>query len=205
MAASWSIVEEKRALRRAMRARREGMSADERARAAVAVAARLASLPELAAARVVSGYLATRGELDPSAALAAAAARGAVVAYPRVSEERPRLRFHRVSSEADLRLGAFGILEPPPDAPELPLEALDLVLVPGLAFDGRGGRLGYGGGYYDEVAARLRAAGRGFLVGVGFDFQLIESCPAGEGDVAIDCVVTDARLCRRASEGKQGS
>ena len=73
-----------------------------------------------------------------------------------------------------------------------------MLLVPGLAFDGQGRRLGYGGGYYDETVRRLRGrgTGRGFLVGVGFDFQLIDHCPAGEGDVTIDCVVTDARVVR---------
>jgi 5-formyltetrahydrofolate cyclo-ligase len=198
MAAGWSTVDEKRALRRAMRARREALASDERARAAEAAAARLAGLAEFAAARVISGYLPTRGEIDPAPALAMAAARGATVVYPRVTADRPRLRFHRITDPASLRAGAFGILEPPADSPELALVEIDLVVVPGLAFDPRGRRLGYGSGYYDEAAALLRAAGRGFLVGVGFDFQLLESCPAGDGDIHLDCVVTDARLVRSA-------
>ena len=103
---------------------------------------------------------------------------GGTVVYPRVTAERPRLRFHRILDDGELELGAFGILEPSPSSPEVRIEALDVVLVPGLAFDLEGRRLGYGGGYYDEVAALLRAAGRGFLVGVGFDFQIVERCPA---------------------------
>jgi 5-formyltetrahydrofolate cyclo-ligase len=97
---------------------------------------------------------------------------------------------------AQLTPGAFGILEPPAGCREVPVEEIEVLLVPGLAFDPAGRRLGYGGGYYDEVAARLRAAGKGFLLGVGFDFQLIETCPAGPADVAIDCVVTEARVVR---------
>lgn len=92
--------------------------------------------------------------------------------------------------------GAFGVQEPASSCPEISIADLDVVVMPGLAFDQRGARLGYGGGYYDEVAARVRAGGRGFLVGVGFDFQLLERCPAGEGDVHIDCVVTDAQVVR---------
>ena len=65
----------------------------------------------------------------------------------------------------------------------------------------QGRRLGYGGGYYDELAQRLRAHGRGFLVGLGYDFQLVERCPTGDGDVALDCIVTDARVVR--CDGKQ--
>ena len=202
MAAAWSLIEEKRALRKVMRARREALDPAERLRCWRGLGRLLAALPELAAAGSVSGYLPTRGEIDPSAALSAFAARGGIVVYPRVVAERPRLRFHQVTDEGELAAGAFGILEPPADCREIPLEALDVVLVPGLAFDAEGRRLGYGGGYYDEVGARLRAAGRGVLVGVGFDFQLVARCPAGEGDVAIDCVVTDARVVRCAPERK---
>jgi 5-formyltetrahydrofolate cyclo-ligase len=70
------------------------------------------------------------------------------------------------------------------------------MILPGLAFDRDGRRLGYGGGYYDEAVGRLRAAGRGFLVALGYDFQLVERCPAGDGDVTVDCVVTDAQVVR---------
>jgi 5-formyltetrahydrofolate cyclo-ligase len=206
MAEVWSLIDEKRALRKVMRARREALDPADRLRGSRAVAERLGELPELAAARAVSGYVSTRGELDPSRALAAVAARGGVVAYPRVCSERPRLRFHPVNDEATLAVGAFGIFEPAADSPEIPLEELDVVLVPGLAFDEEGRRLGYGGGYYDEVAERLHArkGRRGILVGVAFDFQLVARCPAGDGDVAIDCVVTDARVvrCGRETERK---
>lgn len=196
MAAGWSLIEEKRALRRAIRARREALSLDERARAAGAVSARLSALPEFQSARVVSGYLPTRGELDPGAALAAAAGRGATIVYPRVTAERPRLRFHPVASPELLRVGAFGILEPPADSAEVAIDRIDCVLVPGLAFDAQGRRLGYGGGYYDEAGALLRAAGRAFLVGVAFEFQMIDCCPTGDGDVVLDCVVTEDRVVR---------
>ena len=161
-----------------------------------AVGEALLALPELVGARVFSAYVPTRGELDVSLVVAERVAAGATVVYPRVAIERPRLRFHVVEPETPLKVGAFGILEPPADAPEVPAEAIDVVLVPGLAFDIEGRRLGYGGGYYDELAQRLRAHGRGFLVGTGFDFQLIDRCPTGDDDVSLDCIVTDARVIR---------
>jgi len=148
-----------------------------------------------------SAFVPTRGEVDLSEAIAARASSGAQLALPRVFPDPPRLRFFAVTPETPLSPGTYGILEPPTDAPEVSAEELDVLLVPGLAFDLSLRRLGYGGGYYDETARRLRGAalnpGRGFLVGVGFDFQLIPNCPAGEADVAIDCVVTDARVVRR--------
>jgi 5-formyltetrahydrofolate cyclo-ligase len=191
-----SLVDEKRALRRMMRASREGVAAGERGRMGLAASEALLALPELQAARVFSAYVPTRGELDISAMVAQRVAAGATVVYPRVATERPRLRFHVVVGETPLNVGAFGILEPPVDAPEIPAEAIDVVLVPGLAFDAEGRRLGYGGGYYDELAQRLRAHGGGFLVGLGYDFQIIERCPTGDGDVTLDCIVTDARVIR---------
>ena len=163
------LLEEKRALRHTMLARRQEVSPEERARLSAAMTARLEALPELLAAHAsggtVAGFVAlpAKGEVDPAAALAAAHARGAKVA-----------------------------------APEVDVERIDVMLLPGLAFDRSGRRLGYGGGYYDEAAGKLRAAGRGFLVGLAYDFQLVEGCPAGEADVGVDCVVTDRQVVRCA-------
>ncbi len=185
-----------------MALRRKALPVDLRARESAAVAARLLELPEFATAHVVSAFAAMHSELDPSAVVDVAIERGISVVYPRVSDTRPRLRFHRVVGRGDLRRGAFGILEPGADAPEVAAVDIDLMLMPGLAFDDRGRRLGYGGGYYDEVGALLRAAGRGFLVGVAFTCQLVERCPAGPGDVGVDCVVSAARLIRHATVGQ---
>jgi 5-formyltetrahydrofolate cyclo-ligase len=196
-----SLVEQKRALRQLMRTRRERLDVAERVRASRAAAQLLAGVPEFQAARLFSAFVPTRGEIDLSEAIEARVAGGARLALPRVFPDPPRMRFFAVTAETPLRPGSFGILEPPPEAQEIAAAELDVLLVPGLAFDPSLRRLGYGGGYYDETARRLRGAalnpGRGFLVGVGFDFQLIPSCPAGEADVAIDCVVTDVRVVRR--------
>src|SRR4051812_14478621 len=102
MAAAWSLIEEKRALRKVMRARREALDPAERLRCWRALGQNLAALPELRSAGAVSGYQPTRGEIDPSAGLASVAARGSIVAFPRVVAERPRLRFHQVTEETDL-------------------------------------------------------------------------------------------------------
>jgi 5-formyltetrahydrofolate cyclo-ligase len=186
-----------------MAERRDVLSPQDRAALSRAASARLLALPELGAApgRTLSGYAAVRGEIDPSAVLDAARVAGATVTLPRVVSSRPRLRFHRVATGDTLISGRFGLLEPDPEAPEVPVEHLDVVIVPGLAFDAGGRRLGYGGGYYDEVGARVRSAGRGVLVGFGYDFQVVDLCPWGEGDVVLDLLVTDARVMRPGPEG----
>jgi 5-formyltetrahydrofolate cyclo-ligase len=198
------LQDEKRALRRAMAERRQQLPAAESQRLSLLAAAHLTSVPAFSApaTRTIGGFLSIRGEADPAPALAEARARGAVVVFPRVEPTPPRLRFHRADSVADLVPGPFGLLQPAASCPELPVETIDFVLVPGLAFDLGGRRLGYGGGYYDEAAARLRAVdssspgGRGLLVGFGYDFQIVPHCPAGPDDVLIDWVVTDQRAVR---------
>jgi len=200
------LLEEKRALRRAMSERRQLASTDERARASAAVNARLQALPELVAASTkggtVAGFvaLAARGEIDPAHALAAARAAGARVVLPRVSAQAPRLRFHDAdpAEPSHMAAGPHGLLEPVATAAEVDAAAIDVMILPGLAFDRRGNRLGFGGGYYDEAAGKLRAAGRGVLVGVAYDFQIVDDCPAGPADVGVDCVVTDRQVVRCA-------
>ena len=187
-----------------MMARRQAVLPEDRVRMSAAAVARLEALPEMMAVSTaggtVAGYvaLATKGELDPAPALAGAHASGARVALPRVSASAPRLRFHAVDpgDGSALGPGAFGLMEPLPSHDEVPVESIDLMILPGLAFDRQGRRLGYGGGYYDEAAGRLRAAGRGFLVGLAYDFQVVDRCPADENDVDIDCLVTDRGVVR---------
>ena len=191
-----TLDERKRVLRRDMRARREVLGErDVRERSAEACA-RLLARAELAADRVagraVAGYLAVRGEIDPSAALAGLRARGARIALPRVTATSPRLVFHLVAPGTVLRAGAFGIPEPAPDAPEVALADLALLIVPGVAFDPAGRRLGFGGGYYDGVIDEARGAGA-VAIGLAYDFQIVDDCPAGPADVGVDAIATDVR------------
>jgi 5-formyltetrahydrofolate cyclo-ligase len=186
-----------------MAERRAGLSAAERDRCARAACARVLALPALVVARAraaaagkapcLSGYVGIHGELDPAEALAAARAAGFIVALPRIDTTSPPwLRFHEATAE-DLAPGPHGLSEPLPSWPEIAVEDLDVMLVPGLAFDAAGGRLGHGGGYYDAAGRRLRSAS-GVMIGFAFDFQIVERCPTDAHDVAVDVVVTDARV-----------
>jgi len=110
---------------------------------------------------------------------------------PRVQGRR--LEWARVDAWDDLVPGPFGIAAPPPDAPARILRAGDVVLVPGLAFDARGWRLGRGGGFYDrafppDVPGPL-------LVGVAYAFQLLDAVPHDSRDRRVDAIVTEGGLC----------
>lgn len=91
--------------------------------------------------------------------------------------------------DRDVVHGKFNIREPAATCPEQPLNRLDLVLVPGIAFDPRGGRLGRGRGYYD----RLLAAVNGLKCGVAFDEQIVDAVPVGPMDVRLNCILTPTR------------
>jgi len=188
-----------------MAERRAGLPAPEREACARAAVTRLMALSALARRpdppACFSGYVAIRGELDPASALEGARAAGYVVALPRIDASwPPRLRFHRVSGPTDLCDGPHGLTEPVASCPGIALEEIDVMLVPGLAFDGAGRRLGQGGGYYDGAGRDLRerrsAAGRlpAVLIGFAYDFQVVDTCPADERDVAVDLVVTERRV-----------
>jgi 5-formyltetrahydrofolate cyclo-ligase len=191
-----TLDESKRALRRDLRARREALAADDVRARSVAACARLLARPELAAERLrgraVAGYVAVQGEIDPAAALAGVRARGARVVLPRVSAVSPRLRFHLVAPGAVLLAAGLGIPEPEEGTPEVALDDIALLIVPGVAFDAAGRRLGFGGGYYDSVIGAARDAGA-VAIGIAYDFQIVDECPAGPADVGVDAVVTDVR------------
>ena len=100
-----------------------------------------------------------------------------------------------------LRTGRFGLTEPPETAPGDPRAGRwRSMIVPGLAFDAAGRRVGFGGGYYDGVIDEARAGGAA-VIGFAYDFQIVDRCPAGADDRAVDLVVTDARVIRAAAAG----
>ena len=199
--AELSLREEKRALRRAMAEQRDALTQAQREAMTASAVEQFLDLPETRVARTVAGFVSTRSEIDTEPLLDQLRQRGVDVVLPRVSTGLipPRLRFHRVQRRSELVFGIFGLLEPGPDLPELAAHEIDLFMVPGLAFDKRGARIGYGGGYYDELAAYVHAhpdATTARFVGYSFDFQLVETCPSGEWDVPLDTIVTDERVVR---------
>lgn len=109
---------------------------------------------------------------------------------PRI--EGSRLEFFSVRSWSDLRPGAYGVLEPTRGAGAVRVIPGDAVVLPGLAFDRSGHRLGRGGGFYDRAFAGARA--QPLLIGAGYAFQLLPQVPHGTGDRRVDVVATDRGL-----------
>jgi 5-formyltetrahydrofolate cyclo-ligase len=180
----------KAALRAAALAARDALSDEVRAAAAEAVAAR--GMPfEITPGDVVAGYFPIRSEIDPHPLMRKLAAQGARLALPAVTARGRSLIFRAWSVGDRLMVGALGIPEPSPAAAEL---APDVMLVPLAAFDRLGHRIGYGAGHYDFTFAHLRKMKPVIGVGLAFATQEIEAIPALSHDVALDYVLTEAKV-----------
>jgi 5-formyltetrahydrofolate cyclo-ligase len=182
----------KAALRARLLARRSALGADERARASLLICERVGALPEVVAARAVAGFAAFGSEVDVDPLLAELRARSVQVHLPWVDGERLRLAAVADPS-AELALGWRGVREPRDHRP-VPLALLDAVIVPALAFDARGARLGYGGGHFDRLLGELQPAA--VAIGVAFDPQIVDALPTDAHDRPVDVVVTERRVIR---------
>lgn len=183
----------KRQLRAVALATRRAMSPAEAAERSAAIQERLLELPDFQRARVVHSYVGVKdNEVSTDRILQETLRSGRTLIVPRV--EGDRLAHHRIRALTELRAARFGLLEPAPDAPEIDPGEIDLVVVPGLAFDMKGNRLGLGRGYYDGFLAGVRAVKAAVL----YRSQLVPEVPAGERDVPVDLLVTDDGVERAA-------
>jgi 5-formyltetrahydrofolate cyclo-ligase len=183
-------------LRRAAIERRDALAPAERARAAEAIAARKFPLA-LAPATVVSGFMPMKSEINPLPLLRVLAEQGARLALPAVAGRGKPLTMRAWGFGEPLAAGVWGIREPKAEAPEvLP----DIMIVPLLAFDRTGHRIGYGAGYYDMTIAAVRAKKPVTAVGIAFAAQEIPAVPTSPRDVRLDLVLTERELidCRQA-------
>lgn len=179
----------KTSLRQQVRARMRTLSAEQRRAGSQQLCERLLTLPVWKRAKIVLLFAPLPDEPDLWPVLAAAWREGKEVSLPKLDPAGFSYHASPVKSRDDLAPGKYGILEPRHTAAAMALNRLDLVLVPGVAFDGRGGRLGRGKGYYD----RLLAPVNGSKCGVAFDEQLVDAVPVGPMDVRLDCILTPTR------------
>jgi 5-formyltetrahydrofolate cyclo-ligase len=154
------------------------------------VTAAIQDTPEWRAAGTVLLYRNLPGELSTVGLANGAWRAGKRVAMPRVVGPG-QLALHEVGAWSDLRPGAFGIQEPPASLPQVDPAAVDLAIVPGVAWTRDGRRLGRGGGYYDRLLPRLRLAW-----GVGFDLQVMAALPLEAHDAAVARLWTAAAAVR---------
>ncbi|HET6763299.1 MAG TPA: 5-formyltetrahydrofolate cyclo-ligase [Longimicrobiaceae bacterium] len=181
---------DKDAARRHARLRLAALDAAAREAASAEIARRVWTLPQVASARTLLLFASLPGEVDTAPIAAEAVRRGIVVTYPRCLPETRELALHAVATPDELLPGAYGIREP--DALVCPLVhagEVDAVLVPGLAWDRAGRRLGRGAGYYDRLFALPEW--RAFRCGLFFAAQELEHVPTDAWDAPLAAVVTE--------------
>lgn len=206
MEGSHSAASRKRQLRAERAAARGGLSPEERRELSARACAHAQDWLQASGAETLLAYMPLRSELDTRPLIAAAWAAGGRVLLPRVIPGSASMSLHEVRSWEELAPGAYGIHEPLPSI--LAWEAVpDAVLVPGLAFDRRGGRLGYGQGYYDRLRARWQSeAPRGSVqplwAGLAYELQLVTEVPMEPHDAFMDMLITENGIWRCRKENK---
>jgi 5-formyltetrahydrofolate cyclo-ligase len=185
-----AIQTEKELLRREAMARRDALLPELRRAAAQAIAARDFPLP-IAPGVIVSGFMPLKSEINPLPLMLSLAAKGARLALPVVAARGKPLIMREWVFGEPLAAGVWGIREPKPEAPEV---APDILLMPLLAFDRAGHRLGYGAGYYDLTIAQLRARKPIQAVGLAFAAQEVPIVPATPRDARLDLVLTEREV-----------
>jgi 5-formyltetrahydrofolate cyclo-ligase len=199
----------RRELRQRLAERRRALSPPQRIAAAQGLRRSLEHLPEYHTDKRVAGYWACDGELPLNLVIPPLATRGQQFLLPLIGQDN-LLRFAPWSAGDPVQPNRFGIPEPVTPHEWFAPFQLDLVFVPLLAFDRRGNRLGYGGGYYDRSFAFLKDQLRPtepLLVGIAYDFQELPQIDPERWDVSLDFIATDRELidCRTDMPGDQSA
>jgi len=188
------IRDRKQYIRRSIRAVRRGLSEEERLAHSRRVWERVAALPCYQDARVVLGYMAFDHEVLTDGLMQQTMTSGKQLVLPMVLGDRQDMALYAIEDlGCDVAPGYRGILEPQPQRTRaVAPETLELALIPGVAFDLRGGRLGFGTGFYDRLLSRLP---QGIpTVGLAFDFQVIPRLPFQPHDMSLEAIVTEHRI-----------
>lgn len=194
-----SFIELKRRMRREAQERRASLTEAERAAKSRLICEEIFErhvLPLKAARSTLTlfTYIPFRTETDTLPLLEWSWLQGIDVVVPKVNPLTQQFELHGINGLGDLEAGAWGIREPKEGTPVVDdLTCIDVILVPGLAFDRLGGRLGYGGGYYDRFFEKLESVGKmkPLTLAPAFEVQLFDAVPMEEHDFRLDAVVTE--------------
>lgn len=176
---------EKRDIRKQILSLRKGLSKEVREEKSENICRRLYQMESLQQAKVVYGYMPIRGEVDIRPLLQRLLKEGKELALPRVCGDR--MDFYQIVSFQDLEEGSFHVLEPKEYCRKIGADGF--MLVPGVAFDKRGGRIGYGKGYYDKYFASHKQKLQKF--GIGYTIQIIDTIPTTSLDMPLDGLVSE--------------
>jgi len=184
-------------IRNQMTIERNNLSIEQRRLWSEAACSKAKAFIESHSSKAFMVYVSFRSELDLSSLIEWGWQTGRKVVAPRCIAADRSMELYTLQSWDDLRPGAYGIMEPNPEAAQRVEDNCELgvVFVPGLAFDLQGGRLGYGGGYYDRFAESVQNSGsKPYWLGISFEAQLIAEVPLEEHDLKMDGIITERNM-----------
>lgn len=187
------IIQEKKILRKQISSVKKLIPLEEKIRRSDAVMERLLEHPEYKKSKKILFYWSMDDEVFTKQTVIQAYDEGKEVYLPVVEGDNLRIRLFE-GAAAMVAGESFAIPEPSDDSPEVFIDDIDLVVVPGVAFDAQCSRMGRGKGYYDRLLSAATKEGRPYTIGVCFDFQLVPKVPVEECDKPLDCVISETSL-----------
>lgn len=192
-----NVFQLKQQLRNDIKSVRAKLAPQEVTELSTRVLSHLEKIPAFKAAKTVHSYVAWHKEVETYSLIDCLLQKGVKVVVPLVEPQRLTLRHIAIKSLSELGRGYLGIPEPSASCDnEVAIDEFDIVLVPGVAFDRAGNRLGYGGGYYDRFLMQVRKP----KIGLAFDLQLVDRLPTRADDEPVDIIVTESgclEVCRK--------
>jgi 5-formyltetrahydrofolate cyclo-ligase len=140
-------------------------------------------------AHTIFSFVSFKSEVDTHNIIKHAIKNGKTICVPKIESKQKGIEIFKIRDFTQLKKGYFDILEPDETCPAADSSEIDLILMPGVAFDKLGGRIGYGAGFYDRFLSNMKK--RADKIALAYDFQLLDSIPMDEHDVSIDGIITE--------------
>lgn len=183
----------KSAIRKEMISKRRAMTQDEMMEKSSVIQTRVLGLSAYKESEVIGLYASFNNEVSTSVFFDRAVKDGKKVLFPRIKAEEKELEFVAVRRLEELELGAYGILSPPHGEGHADsIRDRWFLVIPGVAYDLKGGRLGYGGGFYDRYLHKLER--KPFIAALAYEFQILDDIPMRPHDVRVDAIITEQRV-----------
>lgn len=180
-------------IRKEMIARRNALTTDAVMENSFAIQKRLMVLPVYRESKALGLYASFNNEVSTALIFEEASKEGKKVLFPCIRAGNKDLLFSHVCRPEELELGPFGIMAPPYGEGSVDcMGEADLLLIPGVAYDQKGGRIGYGGGFYDRTLHKLTRLP--FIAALAYDFQVLDEVPVLPHDIRVNAVVTETRV-----------
>lgn len=180
---------DKKLLRKEMMNKRNSILEEEKKERDICILNKLLKTSEYKNSKVIFIYIGYSSEINTSNFIKKFLKDNKVVCVPRTNYEGKYMEAVVINSLENLSKDKYGILEPDKDLNPIDIDNIDLVILPGLAFDNKGGRLGYGGGYYDKYLSNM--SDDVVKIALCYDFQVVDNVPMEEHDICADLLITD--------------